>query len=275
MHKLTLTVCVGALASAAAAQPIQFLSTDNETLYRGNGFGVSDTFVGADEIRGMSLLENGAMIGGATAGDVIALSSPQNVNEDQTVYRVDNAWSGTPMLVSIGTIDLAAAVSDMAFADGRIFGVRNQGVAGTLIIHEFDSSFNVITTYDTGIQLIDRGGGGLAYNPGDGLFYLTDPDSDKLWSYDLGGSANLLGTLNFDLGNNDLAMWNGTLYGAIADLDAGDYRVGAFDMNDGSFSEIVTVGAYLGGGIGAVVIPGAPTAGLLGLAGLLAVRRRR
>ncbi|MCC7388404.1 MAG: hypothetical protein IT431_06510 [Phycisphaerales bacterium] len=275
MQNLTTIAALGLLAGAAAAQPIQFFSSDNETLYRGNGFGLTGTFAGPDEIRGMSLLENGATIGGASAGDVIALSSPQNVNEDQTVYRVDNAWAGAPSLVSIGTIDLDNAVSDMAFANGRIFGVRNQGVAGTLIIHEFDASFGVITTYDTGIQLVDRGGGGLAYDPASDLFFLTDPDSDKIWSYSLGGSSTLLGTLNFDLGNNDLAMFNGTLYAAIADLDAGDYRVGAFSMTDGSYTNIVTVAPYLGGGIGAVVIPGAPSAGLLALAGLVATRRRR
>ena len=275
MRHLTTIAALGLLAGLANAQ-VSFFSSDDETLYRGDTTnGLTGTFGGPDEIRGMSILEGGVSINGANAGDVIAISSPQTVNEDQVVYRVDNAFAGTPALVSIGTIDLDYAVSDIAFANGRIFGARNNGVAGTIIIHEFDTNFGLVNTYDTGIALIDRGAGGLAYDPANDLFYLTDPDSDKLWSYTLGGSANLIGDLGFDMGNNDLAMFNGTLYAAIAELGRNTYNIGTFDTSDASFFNLVSVGAYGGGAIGAVVVPAAPTVGLLGLAGLLAGRRRR
>ncbi len=268
-------VAVGLIAGIANAQSFQFLSSDDATLYRGTNLGLDETFAGTDEIRGMSILENGVSLNGANAGDVIALSSPQNINENQTVYRVQNAFGGTPSLVSLGSIDLDFAVSDIAFANGRIFGVRNQGTGGTIIIHEFDTNFALLNTFDTGIQLINKGAGGLAYDPSTDLFYVTDPDSDKLWSYVLGGSASLIGDVGFDFGNNDLAMFNGRLYAGLADLPNNDYRIGEFNLTDGSFASIVTVGGYLGGAIGTVVVPSAPTLGLLGLAGLLGARRRR
>ncbi|MBK7406481.1 MAG: hypothetical protein IPJ41_18280 [Phycisphaerales bacterium] len=268
-------IIVVASAGLAQAQPITFFSSDNETLYRGTNSGLDAAFGGPDEIRGMSLLENGASIGGASAGDVIGVSSPQRVNEDQVVYRIDNAFAGSPSLVSLGTIDLANAVSDIAFANGKMYGVRNSGPAGTILIHEFDAGFAVANTWDTGISLTDKGAGGLAYDNASGLFFVTDPDSDKLWSYSLGGSASLVGDVGFDYGNNDLSMFNGRLYAAIADLGTNDYDIGYFSMGDGSFTNVVTVGSYLGGSIGAVVVPGAPSVLVLGMAGFAGLRRRR
>ena len=224
------TICIG---GAAIAQPIDFLTNDNETLYRGTDSGTTATFTINDELRGMSILENGVSINGANFGDVIAISSPSGQGDAQEVYRIDNAFSGTPALVQIGTTD--DAVSDIAFANGRIFGVRNTGQGGFIKLVEFDTSFNTINTFVTDIQVINRGAGGLAYDPANDLFYLTDPDSDNLWSYGLGDTnATLIGQTSFDFGNNDLAMFNGTLYAGLADLDNNDYRLGAFNLADGS-----------------------------------------
>lgn len=264
---------VGLIAAVANAQPIQFLSSDNETLYRGTGFGLDATFTVADEIRGMCILENGVSINGASFGDVIAVSSPQGNNDPQEVYRVDNAFSGVPALVEIGVT--SNPVSDLAFANGRIFGVDNSGPAGTILLREFDGSFNEINTFDTGIQLVNRGAGGLAYDPAADLFFVGDPDSDKLWSYVLGGATTLVGDAGFDFENNDLAMHDGRLYTGLADALNNDYLIGEFSMIDGSYTNILTVGPYLGGAVGTVVIPAAPTLGVLGVAGLLAARRRR
>jgi len=268
---------IGALgllvAAGAGHAQIQFFSSDDATYYRGTGFGLDAVFSGADEIRGMSVLENGVSINGASAGDVIAVSSPQGGNDPQTVYRVDNAFSGTPALVQLG--QTAEAVSDLAFANGRIFGVDNSGPAGTIVLREFDTSFGLISTFDTGIQIVDTGAGGLAYDPAIDMFYITAPDTDELYRYSLGGSAELIGAAGVNFGNNDLAFWEGRLYSALADTDRNSYLFGEFDVANGSFSTLVNVGDYLGGAIGAVVVPGAPTLGLLGAAGLLAARRRR
>ncbi|QKK06902.1 MAG: hypothetical protein HND58_01150 [Planctomycetota bacterium] len=267
------TIAIAGLAATTASAQFQFFSSADAVLYRGTDGGLTDTFNGADEIRGMSILENGVNIAGASFGDVIAVSSPQGQNDAQEVYRVDNAFSGTPSLVQIGVT--SEPVSDIAFANGRIFGVDNSGPAGTILVREFDANFNEINTFDTGINIVDRGAGGLAYDPANDIFYVTDPDSDQLWSYSLGGSSTLLGNAGFDFGQNDLAMFNGKLYAAIAELGRGTYNIGEFNTTDGSFFNLVTVGAYPGGSIGAVVIPATPTLALLGLGGLAAARRRR
>lgn len=273
-RSLTIVGLAAALApSVATAQPFQFLSSADATLYRGTDSSLDNTFAGSDEIRGMSILENGVNINGASFGDVIAISSPQGQNDAQEVYRVDNAFAGTPTLVEIGVT--SEPVSDIAFANGRIFGVDNSGPAGTILVREFDNTFNEINTFDTGINIVDRGAGGLAYDPANDLFYVTDPDSDQLWSYQLGGSATLLGNAGLDFGQNDLAFHNGRLYAAIAALDRNTYHIGEFNTADGSFFNILTVGAYPGGAIGAVVVPATPTLALLGFGGMLAVRRRR
>lgn len=267
------TIALAGLAATTAHAQFQFLSSADATLYRGNAGGLTDTFNGSDEIRGMSLLENGVSINGASAGDVIAVSSPQGANDPQEVYRVDNAFSGTPSLVQIGIT--SNPVSDIAFANGRIFGVDNSGPAGTIVLREFDTGFNEINTFDTGINIVDRGAGGLAYDPANDIFYVTDPDSDSLWSYSLGGSASLIGTLGVNFGQNDLAMYDGKLYAALGLTDRQLYWVGEFDTTDASFDVLVNVGSYTGGSIGAVVVPAAPSLALLGLGGMMAARRRR
>lgn len=276
MHTTIRTLAFVGLAAAtpaALAQPFDFLSSADATLYRGNDGGLTNTFTASDEIRGMSVLENGVSINGASFGDVIAVSSPQGANDPQEVYRVDNAFSGTPTLVQIGVT--SEPVSDIAFANGRIFGVDNSGPAGTIVLREFDNTFNEINTFDTGINIVDNGAGGLAYDPANDVFYVTDPDSDNLWSYSLGGSANLIGTLGVNFGQNDLAMHDGRLFAALGLTDRQLYWVGEFDVSDGSFDVLVNVGSYTGGSIGAVVVPAAPSLALLGLGCMMAARRRR
>lgn len=265
---ILLAACGSALGS------VNFITSDGSTLYQGSstsGFGGSTA--AADAIRGMETLWTyaGVTVTGAGLGSVIAVSD-NPVGGTQGVYRIDNPFSGTPTLVAIGTAD--QPVSDLAVGDGRLFGVSATGPGGFLKIVEFDADFNTIAEFVTDITHADRGAGGLAYDQDSDTFYLTDPDSDLLWSYQIGGSGVKLGQTSFDFNNNDLALHrNGTLYGSVQDDANGRFLFGTFSTIDGSFTPIDSVGSSLGSVGLAIPAPGA--AGLLALGSLAAIRRRR
>jgi len=272
MHRALAGIVLAAVGAAASGQVV-FLAADDDVLYRGTNSGVTDTFTVSDFIRGMAVVGGGATVNGANTGDVIAVNRRTSGQDPIVVYRVDNAFSGTPTLVGIAEAD--QTFSDIAFANGKIYGVRTSAPDGVIQLIEFDSDFNTLNNFFTNIPVFDAGAGGLAYNASKDVFYVTDPDSDKVWEYPLGGAATELGPTGVVYDNNDLDHFKGTLYAAIHDESDDSFHFGRFSKGTGAWSSIVEIGPYLGGAVGLVVVPAPASVALLGLAGLAAVRRRR
>ncbi|MBX3368551.1 MAG: PEP-CTERM sorting domain-containing protein [Phycisphaeraceae bacterium] len=275
MKKFISVLSVAALAGSACA--VDFFGTATNVGYQGNSSSLNATHALSSGIRGLETLWSGGGWSHANAGfgSVIGVSNSGGPGGlSQTVFRVDNAFSGVPSLVAIDTIT-TGAVSDLTVGNGNIYGVRNSGSGTNLLVVEFDNSFNLLNTYDTGITPVAVGGGGLAYDASSDSFYITDPDSDNLWNWSIGGSASLVGTNSFDFDNNDLAIDpnTGTLYAAIENVVSGAWEFGYFNKNNGQFNMLVSV-ANSSGSVG-LAIPSPATLALVGLGGLVAGRRRR
>lgn len=275
MKKVISVLAIVGLATPAFG--VDFFGNAGTAGFQGNLGGLSGSPVLSDSLRGLETLwSSGGFLPGSTSyGDIIGVSSPNTVSTPQTVYRVDNALSGAPSLVAIGSIPTANAVSDLTVGNGKLFGSRISGAGGTIIVYELDTTFGIVNTYDTGISIINTGQGGIAYDASSDSFYLTDPDNDKLWNWSIGGSATLVGTNAFDFDNNDLAIDpnTGTLYGAIENVATGAWEVGIWSKNTGQFTASVSV-AGVSGSTG-LAIPTPATLALVGLGGLVAGRRRR
>ena len=275
MKKVVTLVAVSAVAGSALA--VDFFGTADDTGYQGNSASLSATHLLSAEIRGLETLWSSGGFAHANAGfgSVIGVDDFTSGGTSQAVYRVDSAFSGVPSLVQIATIN-SRPVSDLTVGNGKIYGVRNVGGSGSnLEVVEFDTSFNVTNTYDTGIAIADVAAGGLAYDAVSDSFYLTDPDADSLWNWSIGGSATLVGVNGFDFDNNDLAIDpnTGTLYGAIENVSDNSWEFGYWNTNSGQFTSLVIVDDS-SGSVG-LAIPSPATLAMLGLGGLVAGRRRR
>ncbi|MCW5777462.1 MAG: PQQ-like beta-propeller repeat protein [Phycisphaeraceae bacterium] len=272
MHRALAGIVLAAAGTVATGQVV-FLASDDDVLYRGTPSGVTNTFTVSDFIRGMAVVGGGAAVNGANTGDVIAVNRRTGGQQPIVVYRVDNAFSGTPTLVKIAEAD--QTFSDIAFANGKIYGVRTSAPTGVIQLIEFDSDFNTVNNYFTNIPVFDAGAGGLAYNASKDVFYVTDPDSDKIWEVSLGGGETEIGATGVKYNNNDLDHFKGTLYAALHDESDDTFHFGRFSKGTGAWSSIVNIGPYLGGAVGLVVVPAPGSLALLGLGGLVAMRRRR
>lgn len=269
-------IAVAALAGVAGAQ-VKYLVSDDGTLYQGTvGGGVNTFSIGNVHLIGMTIVPAGVSVGGgaATGGDVIGIDDQENANGRRDVYRVDNAFNGTPTLVHIGESNRVS--NSLTFANGRLYGVN--GLSGTFRIHELNlASFGAVADFVPGFAV--TGIGGVSYSATDDLFYFVNNGADSLNTYDLNtNSAAFVGGAGTMFTNHGLEHIGTTLWGAIG-ANSGTLEVGTWAKGTGAFTSMQTVAPYSGGGsngvIGFVAIPAPGALAVLGLSGLMAGRRRR
>lgn len=185
------------------------------------------------------------------------------------MYRLDDP-NGTPNLVQIGSLN--HGVGSLVFANGKMYGVDDS--LNAVRIYEFNTTTgNSTTTYNTGIAA--GGGGGLAYNPNNGMFYVSDSTNNRLYSWTPGNAATLVGPMGLGFSNNGMEFHNGRLYASVRPDSAGNtLQIGTVDMNTGTFSSFATANGVSGNGTGFVVVPEPGTMMALGL-GLIWLRKRR
>lgn len=268
-------IAIGALAFAstagtACAQPVQFLATDGNRLYRGDMLGNVQSFVTLSAaVQSLTRVPEGYSVAGAVAGDIIATAHSAS-GGDWGVYRLDDAF-GTPTLTQIGSTSFG--VGSLAFSAAGLFAVSDS-LSPLRVTSLSMVDFSTIQNYNTGIN--DAGGGGIAAAPGSTQFYLTSDSSNRLMSWSPGGTATAVGGVGFGFSNNGLEYLNGQLYGALRrDTPGSQMSIGTFDLSTGAFTTATTITGILGNGTGFVTIPAPGAAALLGLGGLLAARRRR
>lgn len=259
-----------ALAVASSnASAFDFLTTDGTKLFRGDFNGtVSSPVTLSSGIQSLTTLGEGVSLAGASEGDIIALGTSATAGRWK-MFRLDDP-NGTPTLVQIGSLN--HGVGSLVFANGKMYGVDD--TLNALRVYEFNpANGNATTTFNTGIAA--GGGGGLAFNPNSGLFYLTDATNNRLYSWTPGNAATLVGPLGLGISNNGLEFHNGRLYASVRpDSAVNTLRVGTVDINTGTFSSFATATGVSGNGTGFVVVPEAGTVVALGL-GLVCLRKRR
>ena len=272
MHVPIHAAVVGAslFAAVAAAQPVQFLATDGNRLYRGDMLGNVQPFVTLSvAVQSLTRVPEGYSVPGAVAGDIIATAADATGGAWR-VYRLDDPF-GTPTLTQIGSTSFG--VGSLAFSPLGLFAV-NDSLAPMRVTSLSMVDFSSVQNYTTGLNV--AGGGGIASAPGSSQFYLTDYTNNRLMTWSPGGSATAVGGVGFGFANNGLEYLNGQLYGALRrDTPGSQMSVGTFDLSTGVFTTATTITGILGNGTGFVTIPTPGAAALLGLCGALAGRRRR
>lgn len=269
------TAAIGALvlvtaAGTAEAQPVQFLATDGNRLYRGDLAGNVEPFITLSAaIQSLTRVPEGYAVAGAVAGDIIATAADATGGVWR-VFRLDDPF-GTPTLTQIGSTSFS--VGSLAFSPQGLFGV-NASLSPLRVSTLSMVDFSTVQNFTTGINV--AGGGGIAAAPGSSQFYLTDATNHRLMAWSPGGTASVVGGVGFGFSNNGLEYLNGQLYGALRrDSLPTQISVGTFDLTTGVFTTATTITGILGNGTGFVTIPSPGAAAVLGLGGLIAALRRR
>ncbi len=210
----------------------------------------------------------------STSQGVIGVSNAQNNPGDPPfnfdAYRLDNGFSGTPTLTTIGESEVHRFPT-LTEVNGTMYGIHDEQ------IFTVDNSFN-----NTFVANIDPGEatGGSAYDAASDTFYITGPVNNALYTLDLSdGSTSMIGTgVGFDFRNQGGEWWDGEYWAALEDLTNDRFVLGTIDTTTGLFNlEVVLLDTLAGDGgtVGLAIVPAPSTVALIGLGGLVATRRRR
>lgn len=273
MSRFIALLAFALVASAAQAQIPPFLGSDGSTYYQGHANSLDDTFVGVIDIMGMAGFQIQSVdVPGFGTGDVIGVDNPLP-GTPQKLYKINGALFGTPAPVELATLD--GVISDIALTGDSIFGIDSHVAGETIKLIEYDTSFDMIASYDTGVMTDTGGDVGLAYNYFTDRFFFTTPDGE-LYRYKLGNAPVLAGSFDFLAGASDLGfITQGSTYAAVANLDASEWLYVRLDPSDASYTLKVNAGEYGGGSVGLAVVPAPGSLTLLGAGGLFTRRRRR
>lgn len=265
--RITLLGALLAGAAIAEAQPSMLVSQGTH-LYRYSGGTVTPFFGASPEtINGMTSVPHGITVGtlngGATSGDIIALGGA-------TIFRVDNAMS-TPTLTPIGS--RGGPNASPVFLGGRLYGIGAALPHGSQLVEWDLATFAEITWWATGVF---GGPGGIVAKPGTtDEFYYSEFNNDAIYHYKRGDAFS---TLVCSTPNNDyvgLEMVGGTIWASYALPGTGQLVLGTQSLT-GTFNQVAVIDTYGVGITGlARIVPVPGSAALLGVAGLLAVLRRR
>ena len=201
----------------------------------------------------------------------------------QTVYASSGSemyggpvGGNPPLLGDITNPDGSTlVVVGLAWASGNIYASRNIAEEAIYEINPNTLAATIKLNYDDASYDF----GGLAYNPGDGLFYGTNDDTTPfgagLYSIDVFGNGDISLVATYPSGRTDidgLAVGNGIAY--LVEDESGD-TIHPFDLANGVYLPSIT-SPMTSSEIfsGAAWVP-EPNALVLLLAGLLPLLRRR
>lgn len=243
MGVIIASLAVTPTSRATAIHPPMLVSYGN-TLYRVSDQ-VVETFPGQPgSLIGMTVVPPETIVSGANPGDILAIEGSGGTR----IWRIDNARSGTPSLMLIGNFPGDHTRGDIAFTQGRLYGVN----AG--FIYQYDPvDFSLITTID--LERPNASSGGIAHNGSD-HFYIANQFSNRLIELadpPTPASWNPIGDSGVTFGNNDLEFHRGTLWAAM--VVSGRLLVGTFDTGSGSFTQTFDVAPTLGSfGVGLAML---------------------
>ena len=272
-----LAVVVGLAASAASAHTHYF--TQGATLYStsDNGATVSNVNItvngAAVTISSLAFDPSGNLWGGTT--------------QDGNIYRI-NTTTGVATPTAIPALGGQTNTFDFR---------QNGNVLEAIIFTNFGGGNSTMQIRDaaTGAQIlapvaIGQGNPGVpasGYLSGNSIFAFGGTNYN-LFSYSLANAAaTLVGNTGITWSQAGGAVYNGELWlgSRIGSYNASNggqdhgtsgFQFGTVNTATGAFTQVFTVAELpFGGGFGYAVIPAPGAAALLGLGGLVAVRRRR
>lgn len=243
-------------AASVGASGQTFFVNKGTTLYRVSDGG-TDQFTLSDELHSLTIDNNGRFIGGTSV-----------VDGDFEVYELSDPF-GTPSLVEIGTT--TGRVPTLTNVNGTLYGVQ-----GVTDLFRFDNALNEEFLGNLGIA---NGVGGSGYDPATDSYYLLNHNENRLYTVDY-ANAQVVGSIDVDFDFEFLgAEWfGGQLWAAFTDLAAGELILGTVDPGTGGFTLDRVVAGGFGpnsGTVGLAIVPAPTTLAVLGLAGVVAARRRR
>jgi hypothetical protein len=249
--------------SSAYAKEITFVATTLNTMYRATESGGAEFF----EFPDYDTLR--AVHRDLATGEVSVFVDPGD-GASATVYRMENAFSGTPSLVYYTSLTnyygSVTQIADVyyAFSDGALY---------TLDLHD---PANPVEDYvgDTGLSHTQ----GAAYDPVSDVLYVLSSTSDQLYAVDPATAiATPIGAegLSVDLGPLGAEWFDGRLFLAAHNLETGLFEIGELDDAGMYVSLFALAEGLLPRGTGLTVIPEPGMISLIVLGGLLAVRRGR
>jgi hypothetical protein len=232
----TLALATGALAQN---EPTALVS-NGTTLYRiPPAPGAVGVFTGYPiDIVAMVVVPPGVSVTGCVEGDVIAV---QNAVAGR-VYRVDNVRTGTPVLFQIGQLPSNASLTDLTFANGRLFGVDSNAV-----LREFSlTNFAVLGTPRT-LVTGNLNIGGLVYDNVNAWFFtnnatsnltrVLDPIETGTWG--AVAQVNLVGGGNINLSVSDLDLFRDQVW--LAARSGTQIRFGQLNTTNAALTVVRTV----------------------------------
>ncbi len=263
MNTRPILILVAALTTSTDAQT--FLITQGNTYYRYSA-GTTQTYTLGNQITGLTTVPAGTTAGnqngGAGPGDIFAVANGDGGN---IAYRLDNPLA-TPSLTQVGVMG-GGGNNSPCFANGTLYGV----LLGVNFLEYNPTTLVANNTWNTGVF---GGSGGLVHQNANN-FQFVEALNDSLYTYAIGGTATLVGSLGVDFDNSALEAYQGTIYAALGRVDTGQLVLGTVSPNTGAFTAIDVIDNYRGESIGLAVVPAPASAALLGVGGLLAARRTR
>lgn len=256
---------LGGMAAAAGAQT--FIAFANTTMYRFELNANVETFTMGARMMSLANAPDGSIVG----------HSPDRLNgNNRESYQLVNPFSANPMLSLISDA-VPGQRPTLSFTDDAAYSTREDANDQTELI-----TVDPNTLIDSGLvgnTGLGRGTNGSGYDPASDTLYVINRERDALFIADqTDGSVDLVGSLNVDYFNGGAEFFDGTLY-AWLQLDGTDELVvGTIDTGTGAFTQLQSLGfaepdvtTYMS----LVVVPAPASAALLGLGGLVALRRRR
>ncbi len=272
MNRYQSVIALAICASSAHASPIFLASHENQLFVHENG--ATQQFALSDNVTSMAV---------APDGTIYASSPEVDVSSGlYTLYTIDNPTTA-PALNPVGTF-LNRKTPSLTFINGQLYGF--QGGDGntdvdlvTINIAGLSQSIVGATGLLGGIST--AGIQGTGYDAAtDTLFGLSRGNPNRLWDIDRTAAPDPTGAFiaeGIRVGNLGGEFFGGTLYQAWYNDVDDSLNLGSINTADASFSPISILGSGFGGegSVGLAIIPAPGTYALAGLAGFIAIRRKR
>ena len=228
-----LAAVLAAAGAPVVAQPV-FVVTNRTTMYRAVNGVVGTSSIAPERLSKMAIVPPDVSIPGFAPGDVMSVGAVENGDGSVNVYRIGGVCAGAPVLELVRTGAILAG--DIAFANGRLYGIDSVG--GVTRLTEFD--LDTFEPLGEPVALANvTGAGGLAF---DGeYFYFSAGGPNRLFRYsEATGTERLNPPEPIEFTNSDLEWFGGRLWGAIAQGNT-DIQLGVWDRTNGQFTALYTL----------------------------------
>lgn len=261
-HIVALSIAMGAIGSAACAQPV-FLAFTNDTLHRFTLNGPIETFQMSDTMMSLARRSDGAFVG----------HSPMASGEQgRQSYELVDPLGAAPSLNLLSN-QIAGPRGTLSFVGSQGYAVGN---TDELLTVDFSTLEDTGSVGHMGLPTDSNGSG---YDRLNDKLYIINGQNDALYSVNYNDATpTMIGSLGVDYLFGGAEFFGGTLYAFIQDTSRQRFVLGSVNTSTGEFTFLRDVAGYDPNDnvfASLAVVPAPATLGLIGLGGLATLRRRR